>query len=107
MHSYVCPQTYYCKLLTDTLILQVITCCKVTDATATAAAVDKQNSVQHQITASGEKYALPNKPSAKQLGVSICIAKLINQFSNLHSNKKASLKIKLGYVYLSDNSLQA
>ena len=62
--------------LAVTLILQVIACCKVTDA----ATVVKQNSIQHQTTASGEKYALPNKPSAKQLGVSICIAKLINQF---------------------------
>ena len=85
-----------CKLLTVTLILQVIACCKVTDTTATAATVTKQNSVQHQTTASGEKYALPNKLSAKQKGVSICIAKLINQFiTTCTAISKVSIKNKL------------
>ena len=41
-----------------------------------AAAAAKQDPVQHQTTANGEKYALPNKPpSTKQQGVSICKAK--------------------------------
>ena len=52
------------------LILQVIAHCKAATATSATTAA-KQNSVQHQTTASGEKYALPNKPSAKQQGVSI------------------------------------
>ena len=54
------------------LILQIIARHKAADAAAVATAA-KQDSVQHQTTASGEKYALPNKPSAKQQGVSICM----------------------------------
>ena len=53
-----------------TLILQIIARRKAADAAVTAA---KQDSVQHQTTASGDKYALPNKPSTKQQGVSICM----------------------------------
>ena len=52
------------------LILQVIAHCKAATAAAASTAA-KQDYVQHLTTASGEKYALPNKPSTKQQGVSI------------------------------------
>ena len=54
------------------LILQIIARRKVADAAAVAIAA-KQDPVQHQTMASGEKYALPNKPSVKQQEVSICM----------------------------------
>ena len=54
------------------LILQIIARHKAAGAAAVATAA-KQDPVQHQTTASGEKYPLPNKPSAKQQGVSVCM----------------------------------
>ena len=54
------------------LILQIIARHKAAGAAAVATAA-KQDPVQHQTMASGEKYALPNKPSAKQQEVSICM----------------------------------
>ena len=47
------------------IVLQVI-------ARERAAASAQQASIQHQITASGEKYALPDKLAAKNKPVSTC-----------------------------------
>ena len=48
------------------IVLQVI-------ARERAAASALQASIQHQITASGEKYALPDKLAAKNKPVSTCL----------------------------------
>ena len=80
IRNYVCTCLNISFLLTTvnenincvTLILQLIARHKGTDAAAVATDA-KQDYVQHLTTTSGEKYALPNKPPAKQQGVSICI----------------------------------